>query len=105
MVYIEPLISLANSRCVYSYADDIAFIRTGKTLSECSENLAKDLEKVIEWGIGNAITFDQEKSELLHFTQAPKPKKYPNIWMADWCIVPIKSLDGWESCWTGSYPF
>lgn len=98
MLYIEPLISLANPRCVYSYADDIAFIRTGKTLSECSEKLAKDLEKVIEWGIGNAITFDQEKSELQHFTQAPKPKEYPIVRMGDWCIAP-NQVTRWLGFW------
>ncbi|POS82881.1 hypothetical protein EPUL_003848 [Erysiphe pulchra] len=88
MLYIEPLISLANPRYVFSYADDIAFHRIGKTLSVCSEKLALDLEKVTEWGIGNAIIFDQDKTELQHSTQAPKPKEYPNIRLCDWCIVP-----------------
>ena len=98
MLYIELLTSLTNPRCTYIFVNGISFLRTGKTLSECSEKLAKDLKKIMEWEIGNAILFDQEKSELKHFTQAPKPKECPNIRLGDWCIAPNQDTK-WLGIW------
>lgn len=88
MLYIQPILRLGNPRHIYSYADDIAFLRTRKTLSETTSKLTKDLELVTVWGQNNAITFDHGKSELQHFTQAVKPKEYPEITLGDQRISP-----------------
>ncbi|POS87274.1 hypothetical protein EPUL_001831 [Erysiphe pulchra] len=82
----------------YTYADEIAFLRTGQTLSQCTEKLFKDLESVTKWGKNNAISFDPDKSDLQHFTQAPKPKEYPNLSYDNWNISP-NQITRWLGIW------
>ncbi|POS84676.1 hypothetical protein EPUL_004472 [Erysiphe pulchra] len=52
-------------------------------LRACWDSIKKAVlllyRKCIELGQENALSFDPEKTELQHFTQAPRPKEYPGI--------------------------
>ena len=58
MLYTEPIHRLRNPRHTYSYADDIAFLQTGRSLTDCIKMLINDLERVAVWGNTNSITFE-----------------------------------------------
>jgi hypothetical protein len=62
MLYTEPLYRLGCPDMRFGYADDIALVRTGKSLEETSRQLATDLEEVLQWGTDNAIAFDQTRA-------------------------------------------
>ncbi|KHJ30301.1 hypothetical protein EV44_g3340 [Erysiphe necator] len=79
MLYIEPILRVGKQRGNFIYADDIAILRTGRSLTECTEKITHNLERLLPWGQENALSFDPEKTELQHFTQAPRPKEYPGI--------------------------
>lgn len=98
MLYTEPILRLGKQKGNFSYADDIAILRTGRTLTECTEILTQDLGKLLEWGKDNAISFDSEKTELQHFTQAPRPKEYPGITFDEKEII-ANQVTRWLGIW------
>ena len=50
-----------------SYMDDIAILVVGKELDTNCEVLQRIARKLIQWGQGNRVEFDQAKTELIHF--------------------------------------
>lgn len=79
LLYTEPILKLVKWRTKYAYADDLAILRTGPSLSDCTKKLSADIALIMSWGEQNAISFDLDKTELQHFTVAPKPKEYPGM--------------------------
>ncbi|RTE67815.1 hypothetical protein BHE90_017811, partial [Fusarium euwallaceae] len=45
----------------FSYADDTAMIRIGNSLEETAALVAMEVEKLIQWGAENGVTFDHSK--------------------------------------------
>ncbi|OHW96943.1 endonuclease reverse transcriptase [Colletotrichum incanum] len=90
MLYIEPLFKLGTvhpgrKRSRFGYADDIAIMASSTSLEDNCALLAKEWEEAQEWGASEGITFDTDKSELIHFTKRPKDGNPP---------IAVRLLDG-----------
>lgn len=70
MLYIEPIFQLGSRKTKFGYADDISCVRTGKTHRETTKELQKDLNDILEWGKDNAVNFEADKTELIHFARS-----------------------------------
>jgi hypothetical protein len=53
-----------------SYIDDIALVAHGRMRKENAWALKAAMRMAFTWATNNAITFDNSKSELLHFHHA-----------------------------------
>lgn len=69
MLYISPLFFLDQLRDGFGYADDVASCKISPSLQENSLALSATLAQALEWGRLEGITFDPEKSELIHFSR------------------------------------
>ncbi|TIC95781.1 putative RNA-directed DNA polymerase from transposon BS [Colletotrichum higginsianum] len=90
MLHIEPLFKLGTvhpgrKRSRFGYADDIAIMASSTSLEDNCALLAKEWEEAQEWGALEGITFDTDKSELIHFTKRPKDRNPP---------ITVRLLDG-----------
>jgi len=50
-----------------SYIDDVTITVEGKTAEKNSQTLMKITKTTFQWADENAVTFDDSKSELIHF--------------------------------------
>ncbi|KAI0998120.1 hypothetical protein K3495_g10073 [Podosphaera aphanis] len=69
MLHIAPLFTMGTSGTKFGYADDIAILRTSSTSYANAELLSQDLQKILEWGRQESVSFDHGKTELLHFSR------------------------------------
>lgn len=98
MLYTQPIFRVGKQKGNFSYADDIAILQTGHTLTECTEQLRQDLEKLLKWCKEMPLSFDSEKTELQHFTQAPKQKGFPGITF-DGKEITVNQIARWLDIW------
>jgi ribonuclease HI len=63
----------------FGYADDLCICRTGHSLEDNAIRLGQDLEQILGWGAANKVSFDPEKSELMHFTRAKQVDHFPEV--------------------------
>lgn len=98
LLYTEPILRLGKRNNKYSYADDVAILQVGRTLSECNEKLAHEAHLILEWGAENAVSFEHEKSELQHFTVAPRPKEYPSLTIGE-TVIDANQVTRWLGIW------
>ncbi|POS82270.1 hypothetical protein EPUL_006271 [Erysiphe pulchra] len=82
----------------FSYADNVAILQLGQTLTECIEKLDRQAKILLDWGIQNAISFDHQKSELQHFTLATKPKEYPSLLIGN-TFLQANQVTRWLGVW------
>lgn len=52
----------------YSYADDLGLVAINSSLDENISELQADAETIIRWGRSEGLTFDADKTELIHFS-------------------------------------
>src|SRR5204862_2894277 len=52
-----------------SYINDIALATSGRKESDNVKELTKAARKAFQWADQNAVSFDDSKSELMHFTR------------------------------------
>ena len=69
MLYLAPLFRLGNSKTRFGYADDVALLVVSPSLAANSQALSASLQEALDWGSAEGITFDPDKSELLHFSR------------------------------------
>jgi len=75
LIYIRDLfLSLASSVRVLSYIDNIALITSSTSLKKNVRILEREVAKLRELAIENAIEFDLAKTKLIHFTKAKEAK-------------------------------
>lgn len=67
MLYFSPILQLNDPDRRFGYADDVAITAVGETTAETTKKLQWELEDTLKWGRENAISFDPEKAELIHF--------------------------------------
>ncbi|RFU78527.1 reverse transcriptase [Trichoderma arundinaceum] len=67
MLYFSPILKLNDPERRFGYADDVAIVAFGDNTVETTRILQYDLDDTLGWGNDNAITFDPEKAELIHF--------------------------------------
>lgn len=97
MLYIEPLLKLGKLRTKFGYADDIAILRIGDTEKNTVKALTEDIDQILEWGNRNAIYFDPNKCELVHFSRKAK-KPQPPVHTSGFTVQPKESIR-----WLGVY--
>lgn len=68
LLYTEPIYKLGFQLGRFGYADDTTILRTGRTLRESAKLATADVRELISWGAANGITFDPEKTEVMHFS-------------------------------------
>lgn len=81
----------------FGYADDTAMLRIGNTLEETTEQVENDIQALIAWGHDNAISFDYEKTEVMHFSRK-KNTISPPVRHGDHLIEPKEALR-WLGLW------
>ena len=102
MIYIRDLfLSLASLVRVLSYIDDIALITSSTSLKKNVRILEREVAKLRELAIENAIEFDLAKTELIHFTKA-KEAKTASLKLPDGEVVQPKELVRWLGIWFDS---
>ena len=69
MLYMEPLLRKGVLLTRFGYTDDIAFLKTGPTTAVTAQSLAGDVNDTLAWGRDNAVSFDRDKCELMHFSK------------------------------------
>ena len=79
-LFIAPLLRLGFSAGKFGYADDIALLRTGKSLDITTAALAQDATEVIEWGRQNELAFDPAKCDLIHLDRGRGATKR-SVWV------------------------
>ncbi|KAI0993683.1 hypothetical protein K3495_g14501, partial [Podosphaera aphanis] len=67
---MEPLLRLSRGR--FGYADDAAFLSSGRTLKECQTKLQKQLDLSQVWARENGVLFDMQKTDLIYFHKERK---------------------------------
>ena len=99
LIYIRDLFpSLASSVRVLSYIDDIALTTSSTSLKKNVRILEREVAKLQELAIRNAIEFDLAKTELIHFTRI-KEAKTASLRLPDGEVVQPKELVRWLGIW------
>ena len=103
MLYIQPLFYLESStqkRSKFGYADDLCIMATSKSFTANCKTLSKDCQEVLSWAQAEEISFDMDKTELLHITWH-RGNENPLIHIPDTDIV-INPIDTKKSLrWLG----
>ena len=72
LIYIRPLFDRLKSKFpalgTPSYIDDVGLVYTGRTIKTNVRALQEAARETFKWAEENAVTFDDSKSELIHFT-------------------------------------
>ncbi|EKG09163.1 Reverse transcriptase [Macrophomina phaseolina MS6] len=95
MLYLSPLLKRGNVQTRFAYADDVAFLRTGKNTEETTKALTADLEDSLRWGKENAIAFAPDKYELIHFSRKRAPELSETIQAGGMTIHPTDKSVRW----------
>lgn len=98
MLYTEPILRQGEQKMKFSFADDVAILQVGHTLTECTRNLEREAQLLLEWGDKNGVYFDIQKCELQHFTVSHKPKEYPGM-IVDEHFLPANQVTRWLGVW------
>ncbi|RXG41045.1 hypothetical protein VDGE_20064 [Verticillium dahliae] len=73
LLYTEPGHRIGPEAGRFGYADDCAILCMGKTLKDTTARAQKLLNDTVNWGATNAIKFDPNKTEVMHFTKSRTP--------------------------------
>ncbi|POS83246.1 hypothetical protein EPUL_004837, partial [Erysiphe pulchra] len=98
MLYTEPILHIGDQGMKFSYANDVAILQSGQTLTECIEKLDRQAKILLDWGIQNAVSFDHQKGELQHFTLSSKPKEYPSLLIGNTSLQ-ANQVTRWLGIW------
>jgi ribonuclease HI len=82
MLYLAPLFRLGVPKTRFGYADDVALLATSLSLTANSQALSASLQEALDWGSAEGITFDPDKSELMHFSRRrtdQDPNRNPSV--------------------------
>ncbi|EFY95407.2 Endonuclease/exonuclease/phosphatase [Metarhizium robertsii ARSEF 23] len=64
----EPIYRLGNPEGRFGYADDTAILCTGQSLEETARKASEHIQELVSWGAANGVSFDPEKTEVMHFS-------------------------------------
>src|SRR5690349_17351074 len=74
LVYLKPLFDKLEkdhpNLQFPSYIDDVAVVASHRTLAQNVRELERASETVFQWARGNAVAFDDAKTELMHFVSS-----------------------------------
>ncbi|KAK5992521.1 Xylosyltransferase oxt [Cladobotryum mycophilum] len=72
LLYTQPIYLLGNRSGRFGYADDTAILRIGNTIEETVSLANADVAELSQWGTENAVSFDPDKTEVMHFARHKK---------------------------------
>jgi ribonuclease HI len=102
LIYIRPLFDRIQSKFpavgMPSYIDDVGIVYTGKSLKTNSRVLQEVAREVFQWAEENAVTFDDSKSELIHFTQQQR-KPTNTVQLPNGTVVQPSECLRWLGVW------
>jgi ribonuclease HI len=79
----------------FGYADDINLLNAGRTLEQTCRAANEDVEKLIQWGTENGITFDSAKTEVMHFYRGRDKREAPDIRHGQVVVPPAADSVRW----------
>ena len=85
-----------------SFADDIGFLASGKTVEDIQNSLTKAGDLAVEWGLINNVTFDIKKTEAILFTKKAKIRRNIDrysIQVKDYAVKFNKEATRWLGIW------
>ncbi|XP_044718774.1 reverse transcriptase (RNA-dependent DNA polymerase) domain-containing protein [Hirsutella rhossiliensis] len=77
LLYTEAIYRLGNPEGRFGYADDTAILCVGQSLEQTSQKASEYLQELVNWGAANGISFDPEKTEVMHFSPRRRETKPP----------------------------
>jgi len=93
VLYLAELLN-QNTKLRFGYADDIALVRTSKSLTTNVELLEQDARQVLDWCDNNKVYFAWEKSELLHISRRRSDGAPPVVINDNIRVVPVMDEPG-----------
>ncbi|KJZ72308.1 hypothetical protein HIM_08349 [Hirsutella minnesotensis 3608] len=100
LLYTEPIYRLGNSKGRFGYADDTAILCVGDSLDETSAEASHHVRELLSWGAANGISFDPDKTEVIHFSRT-KPKTAPPVLHGEIEKSPDRAMR-WLGVWLDS---
>ena len=91
LIYIRDLFKSANIS-FKSYLDDITLTTASKSLKQNIKTLEREAKDIFELGNKNAISFDIDKTELIHFDNS---KNKPSLKLPNGAIVLPSKVVKW----------
>ena len=67
----------------FGYADDAANMNSGADIAGAAEAAQATLDKILQWGRENAVSFSPDKTELVYFSQGVLPTNSSNHRLAN----------------------
>lgn len=105
LLYLKPLFDeldkkLPGAWCP-SYIDDVAIVVTNATLDKNCRVLEEGAKTVFDWASRNAVRFDDDKSELIHFYRARRADTRPqtSVTLPNGTIVKPGETVRWLGVW------
>ncbi|PNP37739.1 hypothetical protein TGAMA5MH_10340 [Trichoderma gamsii] len=92
MLYFCPILWLNDPGSRFGYADDVGIMAIGKDTRETTRMLQWELEDTLSWGRENAVSFDPDKAELVHFHHTRKDTRPDQIDFEGRAIPPQESM-------------
>ncbi|KJK84914.1 hypothetical protein H633G_11266 [Metarhizium anisopliae BRIP 53284] len=96
LLYTEPIYRLGKPEGRFGYADDTAILCIGESLQETARKATECLEELVAWGAANGITFDPDKTEVMHFS-LKSHRNTPAVRHGGTEKYPGKAMHGWAS--------
>ena len=81
-----------------SYIDDVVLIVKGKTAEENCKTLEQITKTTFQWATENAVTFDDSKSELIHF-QKGNSEPTASVTLSNDTVINSSKTVHWLSVW------
>ncbi|KAM4066695.1 reverse transcriptase (RNA-dependent DNA polymerase) [Hirsutella rhossiliensis] len=100
LLYTEPIYRLGSSKGRFGYADDTAILCVGDSLDETSAEASHHVRELVSWGAANGISFDPEKTEVMHFSRTT-PKTAPPVLHGEFEKRPGRAMR-WLGVWLDS---
>ncbi|KAM4062478.1 reverse transcriptase (RNA-dependent DNA polymerase) [Hirsutella rhossiliensis] len=100
LLYTESIYRLGSSKGRFGYADDTAILCVGDSLDETSAEASHHVRELVSWGAANRISFDPEKTEVMHFSRTT-PKTAPPVLHGEFEKRPGRAMR-WLGVWLDS---
>ncbi|XP_044715319.1 reverse transcriptase (RNA-dependent DNA polymerase) domain-containing protein [Hirsutella rhossiliensis] len=100
LLYTEPIYRQGSSKGRFGYADDTAILCVGNSLDETSAEASHLVGELVSWGAANGISFDPEKTEVMHFSRTT-PKTAPSVLHGEFEKRPDRAMR-WLGVWLDS---
>ena len=67
LLYMADPMRRGKPRAHFNYADDVGILGIGRNIAELAAMAQSEADSLISWADFNALSFDTEKSEVIHF--------------------------------------